>query len=146
MKSILLAGLIATSLGGVAKADSTGDALSSRAEECIRSAAPKVAANSQNLSEAVNFLVSDLCGIEVQHANTYEQSLRALDQLKATSASTQLAGITINPATGELNTPPGFAAPLNTTTLMLNALRGGAGQAPRYRSFAAQAVLAAKTK
>ncbi len=106
MKSILLAGLIATSLGGAAWADAAGDALSSKAEDCIRSAAPRVAASSQSLTDAVNFLVGDLCGTEVQHANAYAQSIRALDQLKATSATNQLAGITINPATGELNTPP----------------------------------------
>lgn len=146
MKAILIATLVATSLGGVARADAAGDALASKAEECIRTAAPKVAASSQNLSDAVNFLVNDLCGIEVQHANTYAQSARALEQLKATSATNQLAGVTIDQTTGELNTPAGFSAPLNTTTLMLNALRTTGGLPPRYRSVAAKAVLAAKAK
>jgi hypothetical protein len=146
MKAMLIAGLIATSLGGAAKADAAGDTLSSKAEECIRTAAPRVASSSQNLSDAVSFLVNDLCGIEVQHANAYAQSLRSLEQLKATSATNQLAGVTIDQKTGELNTPPGFSAPLNTTTLMLNALRASGGASPLYRSIAAKAVLAAKAK
>jgi hypothetical protein len=146
MKAVVIAVGLVASIAGVAKADVAGDALSAKAEDCIRTAAPRVAASSQSLSDAVNFLVSDLCGIEVQHANAYAQSLRSLEQLKATAATTQLAGITIDQATGELTTPPGFTAPLNTTTLMLNAMRVAGGQPPQYRSIAAKAVLAAKSK
>lgn len=143
MRALVIAGILAASTTGMAKADAAGDALSARAEDCIRAAAPKVAASSQSLSDAVTFLVSDLCGVEVQHANAYAQSLRSLEQLKATAATTQLAGVTIDQTTGELRTPPGFAAPLNTTTLMLNAVRAAGGQPPQYRSIAAKAVLAA---
>ena len=147
MRTILIAGVVAASLGGAAKADPAGDALTATAEACIRASATKVAANSQNLSEAVNFLVNDLCGVEIQHANAYAQSLRSLDQLKATTASTQLAGVTIDPATGELNTPPGFSPALNATNaLMMSALRVAGGQPAQYRAMAAKAVLAAKAK
>ena len=146
MRAILISAIVAASVGGIANADPTADALSAKAEECIKAAAPRVAANSQGLTDAVNFLVNDLCGVEIQHANTYSQSTRALEQLKAVTASAQLAGVTIDPATGELNTPPGFAAPLNTTNIMLNALRPIAGQAGQFRSVAAKAVLAARAK
>jgi hypothetical protein len=145
MKPVLLAGLLAVGLGGAAGADPTGDALSAKAQDCITSAAPKVVARSRDLTDTVNFLVNDLCGVEVQHANAYVQSKQALEQLQATTASTQLAGVTIDPTTGELKTPPGFALPLNTTSIMLNALRGGA-QSADYRSIAARAVLAAEPK
>jgi hypothetical protein len=146
MKAIVIAGVVAASIAGTAKADAAGDALSAKAEQCIQTSAAKVAASAQSLSDAVNFLVNDLCGVEVQHANAHAQSLRSLEQLKATTAPSQLAGITIDPATGELITPPGFAAPLNTGALMLNAMRVATGQPPQYRSIAARAVLAAKAK
>ena len=143
MRALVIAAILATSMAGMARADAAGDALSAKAEACIREAAPKVAASSQSLSDAVTFLVNDLCGIEVQHANAYAQSLRSLEQLKATAATTQLAGITIDQTSGELTTPPGFVVPLNTTSLMLNAMRGVAGQAPQYRAIAANTALAA---
>jgi hypothetical protein len=146
MKAVLIAGLIAGGLGGAASADPTADALATKAQDCINSAAPKVVARSRDLTDAVNFLVNDLCSVEIQHANAYASSKLELEQLQATTASTQLAGVTIDPATGELKTPPGFALPLNTTTIMLNALRGGAGQSADYRSIAARAVLSAETK
>jgi hypothetical protein len=146
MKPVLIAGLMAVGLGGAASADPTGDALSAKAQECITSAAPKVVARSRDLTDAVNFLVADLCSVEIQHANAYAQSKQELEQLQATAASTQLAGVTIDPNTGELKTPPGFTAPLNTTTIMLNAVRGVAGQSADYRAVAARAVLSAEAK
>jgi hypothetical protein len=146
MKAILVAAILATSFGGVAIADPAGDALAAKAEECIKSAAPKVAANSQSLTDAVNFLTNDLCGAEVQHATTYAQSLRSFEQLKATEAPSQIVGIKIDPETGELNTPPGFSMPLNMNTVMLNAFRATSGPALQLRSFAAKLVLAAKGK
>lgn len=145
MKLVLIAGLMAVGLGGAASADPTGDALSAQARECITSAAPKVAARSRDLTDAVDFLVTDLCSVEIDHANTYARSKQTLDQLQATAASTQLAGVTIDPTTGELNTPPGFSPPFNPTTMMLSAMRVGA-QSADYRSLAAKAVLSAEAK
>jgi hypothetical protein len=146
MKVVLLAVLLAASLGSAAFADPPGDALSAKAKECITSAAASVAARSHDLSDAVNFLVSDLCSVEIQHANAYFQSKRALEQLQATTASNQLAGVTVDTMTGELKTPPGFEMPLNTTTIMLNAMRAGSDQFANFRSIAARAVLAAEAK
>jgi hypothetical protein len=146
MKRVLIAVLFAVGAGGATSADPVGDALSTKAQECITSAAARVAARSHDLTDAVSFLVNDLCSVEIQHANAYAQSKRALEQLQATTASTQLAGITIDPTTGELKTPPGFTMPLNTTTIMLNAMRGIADQLADYRSTAARAVLSAEAK
>ena len=145
MKTVLIAGLIAVGLAGAANADPIGDALAAKAQDCIAAAAPKVAARSRDLTDAVNFLVIDLCGVEIQHANAYDQSKKELEQLQATTASSQLAGITIDPATGELKTPPGFEPPINVSSVMLNAMRA-AGQSSDYRSIAARAVLSAEAK
>ena len=143
---VLLAGLFAAGLGGAAHADPTEDALAAKARDCITAAAPKVVARAHDLTDAVNFLVNDLCSVEIQHANTYVQSQRALEQLQATTASNQLNGVTIDPATGELKTPPGFTMPLNTTSIMLNAVRGMVDQIAEFRSTAARAVLSAGPK
>ena len=144
MRHMLIAVLIAMGFGGAAHADPTGDALSAKARDCITAAAPKVAARSHELTDAVNFLVNDLCVVEIQHFNTYAQSKRTLEQLQATAASAQLAGITIDADTGELNTPPGFTPPPYTTTLMLNSLRAVTSPSSQFRSLAAKAVLAAE--
>jgi hypothetical protein len=146
MKSVLIAALVAAGLGRAAFADPTGDALSAKARACITSAAPDVAARSHELTDAVNFLINDLCSVEIQHANAYAHNKKVLEQLQATAASSQLVGVSIDPATGELTTPPGFEPSMNATTIMLNALRGIADQTADYRSVAAKAVLAAKSK
>jgi hypothetical protein len=146
MRLVLLAGLFAVGLGVTAHADPTEDALSSKARDCITSAAPRVVVRAHDLTDAVNFLVNDLCSVEIQHANTYVQSKRTLEQLQATTAANQLSGVAIDPTTGELKTPPGFTMPLDTSTIMLKALRGITDQFADYRSTAARAVLSAAPK
>lgn len=146
MKAMLLAGIVAAGIVSSAKADPAGDALSAKADECIRAAAPKISSMSQSLTETVNFLVEDLCVEEIKHADAYAGNIRLLEGWRATTAGTQLIGITVDPTSGELKTPPGFAPPLNTSAMMLNTLRASLAPLARYRSLAAKAVLTARAQ
>jgi hypothetical protein len=146
-----------------ASADPVGEHLTKAAEDCIRAAAPSVVARSQGLSDAVTFLVDDLCAAEVRHAEAYERNQRVLAVMgpslakRPAPAAPAAAGTPappppaappapmVNPETGDIVAPDlkgNAALPL----LIANWLGGSVGSGDahaRFRALAAQAVLAA---
>jgi hypothetical protein len=73
--------------------------------------------------------------------DAYDKNARTLADWEARSSSTQLAGVSLDPATGELRTPPGFKIQWDASSVAV----GDAGRAtPRdeLNSFAMRAVLA----
>jgi hypothetical protein len=142
MRIIIAAAIAAVCVVGVARADPAGDALSAKAEACIKSAAPEVSRMSADPTAAVGFLVNDLCAVEVQRAESYASNSRMLGELQATMPPVALEKVSIDPVTGELRTPPGFSAPLNVSSAMLTTLRNLNPRA-RFAAFAARAILAA---
>jgi hypothetical protein len=142
MRLALLAAA-ATLAATTANAQPPGDALTDKAQACIRAAAPKVASAAQSLTDAVDFLVNDLCSVEIQRAANYAANSQRLADWAATSASAQLVGVSVDPATGDLKTPPGFSPPFNAATTMLSVYRMSS-QGSEYRALAAREVLAAR--
>jgi hypothetical protein len=146
MKPMLLAALAAAVMlpAAPALADPAGDSLEGLASACIRAQAAQVSAMSPSPNDAVNFLVDDLCGVQIQRAENYASNQRVLAAWQATMPAGALANISVDPASGELKTPPGFSPPLNTSSVMLSTLRNLSNPRAHYRALAAQAVLAAK--
>jgi hypothetical protein len=171
MRQLLMMAFVAASVAGAARADAIEDGLTKKADACIHDQAARVTGLSQTLNEAVGFLIDDLCAVQIQHAETYASSARMLADWRAapirtsipvgvggrplndfekrlvedaSRTSDQLAQVTINPETGELNAPPGFAAPLNPSSLLTSALRVGLSPHARFKAVAAEAVLAAR--
>ncbi|HZZ32618.1 MAG TPA: hypothetical protein VFE10_11565 [Phenylobacterium sp.] len=146
MKSMLFAALAAAVIlpAATALADPAGEALEAKADACIRAQAPQVSAITPSPNEAVTFLVDGLCGVEIQRAETYNSNQRVLAQWQATMQAAALANVSVDPASGELKSPPGFSPPLNTSSMMLSTLRNITNPRAHYRALAAQAVLAAK--
>jgi hypothetical protein len=135
--------LMAAIVGGSAAAQPVQDSPTGKAEACIRAGAPAVAQANHGLTDAVDFLVDDLCGVEVQRALSYATSERTLDSWKTQVASAQLAGVSIDADTGELKTPPGFSPPFNTNA-MLDAFKGLEHRSATFKATAAKAILAAR--
>jgi hypothetical protein len=146
MKSILFAALAAAAIlpAATALADPAGEALEAKADACVRAQAPQVSAMSSSPNDAVNFLVDDLCGVQIQRAENYASNQRVLAVWQATMPATALANVSVDPGSGEMKTPPGFSPPLNTSSMMLSTLRNITNPRAHYRALAAQAVLAAK--
>ena len=143
MKTYALAVAVAAAAVGVAHADPAADGLSAKAEACIRAAAPEVSRLTPNPSEAVTFLVGDLCAVEIQRAEAYAGNARTLAELQASMPPAAVANVSLDPVTGELKTPSGFAIPMGVTGSLLSSLRNQNPRA-RYAAFAARAVLAAR--
>jgi hypothetical protein len=144
MKSMLLAAFAVALSATSALADPAGEALDATATACIHAEAAHVAALSPSLTEAVNFVVEDLCGVEIQRTENYAGNQRILAEWQATMPPAVLANIGIDPASGELKTPPGFSPPLNASSMMLTTMRNITNPRAHYRALAAQAVMAAK--
>jgi hypothetical protein len=171
MRLFLMMAIAAASFAGAARADAVEDGLTKKADACIRDQAERVSSLSQSLNEAVTFLVDDLCAVQIQHADAYVSSSRMLADWRAAPVrptipvgasgrplndfekrliedaartSDELAQVTINPETGELSTPPGFAPPLNPSSMLTSALRLGLAPHARYKALAAEAVIAAR--
>lgn len=107
MKALLLAVAIAACSLGRAAADPAEDALKAKAEACIRSAAPDVAAKAEGIEDAVQS-VGRLCGVEIIRVVDYDANARLVADWQGRSSPTQLTGVALDPLTGELHTPPGF--------------------------------------
>ena len=136
--------LMAAIMGGSAAAQPAQDSPTGNAEACIRAGAPAVAQANHGLTDAVDFLVDDLCGVEVQRALSYATSERTLDSWKTQVASAQLAGVSIDADTGELKTPPGFSPPFNVSNAMLDVFKGLEHRSATFKATAAKAILAAR--
>lgn len=145
MRLVLLACSAAILFAHPALADPAGDALNASADQCIRSQAPAVSRVTPNPTDAVTFLVNDLCGVEIQRATNYETNARMLIDLRANLPPSAITGVSLDPASGELHTPPGFSPPIGVTTSMLSGMRNLLTPQARFRAVAAHAVLAAKS-
>jgi len=143
MRTLLLAVAIATCTLGRATADPAEDALRAKAETCIRSAAPEVAAKADSLMDAV-YAVGWVCGVEVSRVETYDTNARTLADWEGRSSSDQLAGVALDPLTGELKTPPGFKMEWDSASATVLELTR---VTPREEltALAARAVVAART-
>ncbi len=157
-------------IAGAAHADPTGERLNKTAEACIRDGAPKVAAQAQGLTDAVSFLIDDLCAQDIRHAEAYARNWglmsvvqASLPKPKAASAGgdkdaatpapsmaarsiAQLAAVTIDPDTGDLIVP-GTKSPLSAPLMLANWFAGGFANSAthaRFRAVAADAVLAVR--
>ena len=143
MRTLLLAGALACFSLGAAMADPAEDALKAKAIACIRSAAPEVTAKAESLSDAVNVLVDALCAVQVGRLAAYDANARTLADWQGRSSPAQLAGVALDPLTGELATPPGFKMEWDSSSAELGELKR---VTPReeLNVVAAQAVIAAR--
>jgi hypothetical protein len=146
MRHFLLLATAAVVTASPASADQVGDALAAKAEACIRSEASTVSRMTPNPNEAVSFLVGDLCSVEIQHVESYEMNSRMLTQLQANLPAPALKGVSVDPATGEIDAPPGFSPPIGVATnILTSTFRSQAQTRARFAAFAARAVLSAKS-
>lgn len=116
------------------------------AEVCLRAEAPRAARAEASVKLAVDLLLEDLCGGEVDRASLYARNIDALAHFTPQSerAAAGLSGARVDPETGELVNPPGGDV---TGALAANGLAAGdAGVPPQMRRFAAELVLAAKAQ
>jgi len=173
MRGLGWVALAAALLGpGAARAapDDPGAALRSAAEQCLASNAARVSASTQTLTEAVSFLVDDLCAEQITHVSQYRTNMKTIAALQANPPQPQFTAsaerpvlgafedqqnasaarqtelikqLKVDPATGELITPPGF-----DSTLSLRSMAGSIFQISitqsEFKASAAKAVLAAK--
>jgi hypothetical protein len=159
----LVAVLAAAIIGqnAVAAPPSPGaEELAGKAEACIRARAGEVSHYARSMSDAVSFLVEDLCARQVDVFGRYRQSESWLASLKSGQATgdrqgdedgvadaafaarqkAALEATRIDPDTGELVPPPG-----GNGAVVVEVLSGiGARQDGRFRAVAAEAVLAAR--
>lgn len=162
-------GLLAPT-AAVSAPDDPGAVLRAAAEQCLHANAPRVTAATQTLTEAVSFLVEDLCVQQISRASQYQVSVKTLATLQAnppkprftTSADHPTLGsyeqqqnadaerqavlvkeLKVDPETGELVTPPGF-----DSTVALRATTGWIFEVvfaqAEFKAVAAESVLAAK--
>ena len=147
-----------------------GAALRLAAAQCLRSNAVRATAATQTLTEAVSFLVDDLCANEIARSNTYQTSMKTLEEMQAdppkpkftiSAAHPALSDFEqqqnadaehqavlvkqakVNPTTGELETPGDLDLTLRTKAMigpMFEAVQAMA----EFKSIAATAVLDAK--
>jgi hypothetical protein len=103
---------------------------------------PEVAAKADNLTDAV-YAVGWLCGVELGRVDAYDKNARTLADWEGRSSSTQLAGVGLDPVTGELKTPPGFKIEFDASSTTVSDLPR---VTPRdeLNAFAMRAVLAAR--
>jgi hypothetical protein len=142
VKRLLLA-ISITAFATTARADPAGDALFAKAADCIRANAGEVAAKSRDLMDATQFLVNGVCVVEISHVDNYAANLRTLTGWQAKNSSSQLAGVSLDPITGDLVTPPGFSLPFDAGSSYLTDLHHSS-PSTALRAIAAHAVLDAK--
>lgn len=112
-----------------------------RAEQCLRSQATRAARAETSVKLAVDLLLEDLCGAEVERASLYAHNLDAVATFTPQSERTAagLAGARVDPETGEI---------LNPAAGDVGAALAAAGFArdvdppPQIRRFASELVLA----
>ena len=152
MRAIIgaLAGAAALTLAQAALADPAGEGFERAADDCIRGNATRVAAQSASLSDAVSFLVDDLCAPDIRHAEAYQRNVELLGVLRTREGSKDAAaagGAALDPKTGDLTIPGDIkgngAIPLMLANWLGERVGAGAAQA-RFRAVAAQAVLDAR--
>ncbi|HEV2364356.1 MAG TPA: hypothetical protein VGS12_09200 [Caulobacteraceae bacterium] len=152
MRAIIGAAVAAATLAlaQTARADATGDRLERAADDCIRTASAQVVAQSASLSDAVTFLVDDLCAPDIRHAEAYQRNVQLLGVLRTRGKDSKDAAAAgeaaLDPKTGDLTIPGDIkgngAIPLMLANWFGERIGAGAAQA-RFRSVAAHAVLEA---
>ena len=142
MRLLLLAIVMAACTLDGASADPAGDVLKAEAQASITVAAPEVAAKADNLTDAM-YAISWLCGVEMARVDAYDKNARTLADWVGRSSSTQLAGVSLDPVTGELRTPPGFKVEWDSASAAVSDL-GRVTPRDELNAFAVRAVLAAR--
>jgi hypothetical protein len=88
MRALLLGlGLAALAAPAIAGVDANLVALHAKAEGCISSHAVEVDRASNSLTEAVDFLVNDLCAPEISAVQKYRQNTRTIATMKGFTAA-----------------------------------------------------------
>ncbi len=115
------------------------------AEVCLRAEAPRAARAEASVKLAVDLLLEDLCGGEVDRAALYAHNVEALGRFTPQSERTAagLSGARVDPETGEILDPP--AGDVNGALSAAGLDRGAIDVPPQMRRFAAELVLAAKS-
>ena len=142
MKMLLLGVAMAACPLADASADPAIDALKAKAEACMTSKAPDVAAKAENVTDAVGAL-SWVCGVEIARVDAYDKNARTLADWEGRSSSTQLAGVSLDPVTGELRIPPGFKIEWDSSSATVSDL-GRVTPRDELNAFATRAVLAVR--
>lgn len=114
------------------------------AEVCLRAEAPRAARAEASVKAAVDLLLEDLCGGEVERASLYAHNIDALARFTPQSerAAAGLSAARVDPETGEIVNPP--AADVSGALAAGGFDRSDVGTAPQLRRFAAELVLEAK--
>jgi hypothetical protein len=115
-----------------------------RVEQCLRLQAPWAARAETSVKLAVDLLIEDLCGAEVERASLYAHNLDALARFTPGSerAAVSLMGARVDPETGEIDNPP--AADVVAAMAAQGYLRDPSPP-PQIRRFAAELVLSLHT-
>jgi len=112
-----------------------------RAEQCLRNEAPRAARVETGVKLAVELMLEDLCGAEVERASLYAHNLDALARFTPQSERTAagLGGARVDPETGEIVNPPAGDV---TGALTAAGFARDVDPPPQIRRFAAELVLA----
>lgn len=112
-----------------------------RVEQCLRAEAPRAARAEASVKLAVDLLLDDLCGAEVERAALYAHNLDALARFTPQSerAAAGLGGARVDPETGEILNPPAGDV---SGALAAAGVGRDLDAPPQIRRFAADLVLA----
>ena len=116
------------------------------AEVCLRAEAPRAAKAEASVKLAVDLLLEDLCGGEVERASLYAHNIDALTRFTPQSerAAAGLSAARVDPESGEIVNPP--AADVSGALAANGFDRSDVGTAPQLRRFAAELVLEARAQ
>jgi hypothetical protein len=119
-------------------------AVVARAEQCLRTEAPRAARAEAGVKLAVDLMLEDLCGAEVERASLYAHNLDALARFTPQSERTAagLGGARVDPETGEIVNPPAGDV---TGALAAAGFARDIDPPPQIRRFAAELVLAIRS-
>jgi len=115
-----------------------------RAEQCLRAEAPRAARAEAGVKLAVDLMLEDLCGAEVERAALYAHNLDALARFTPQSERTAagLGGARVDPETGEIVNPPAGDV---AGALAAAGYARDIDPPPQIRRFAAELVLAIRS-
>lgn len=116
------------------------------AEDCIRANAGQIAALDNDLKSATDFLVEDLCAVEVEAASRFVRNTDLISVLGA-GAPNAAARFSVDPTTGRLNAPvePGKSPTDGLGAINLLQTAFAPAVAPSLRVLAARLILEART-
>ncbi|MDB5431267.1 MAG: hypothetical protein JWP35_2383 [Caulobacter sp.] len=157
--------LAMTTSSALAADDDAYIALAEKASACIRGAAPQVERAEAALSDGADFILNDLCAVEVAAVNRYQRGQAMLQTLRASASALDqgdgdgdftakerasmaamrkaYAKATIDPDTGEIVWPEGTPTEVGGMTLYTSFAASNEAP-PELRSLAGRELLAAR--